>query len=255
MRPVAVLLTAAVAALASAVCSAQADPGDLVVIGAGFVGDWDTEFQLADSPLPGGTQGTIERNVVTLLPCIDNGCGVSFDIPEHGLRRWLASEIFSSVLVGPQLVRINANTAPPIARARIFRASLPCQSADLPVLRESTLRAADTGVLVFPGLHRETSTRTNLILQTVGDPRESADVSIEAFDADGAPLGSTTARVPSEDGFPALTLVDVVALLGGDTIDGGSLVVTRASGNAVVWGVLATYTQDGALTMSGGLNP
>ena len=80
-------------------------------------------------------------------------------------------------------------------------------------------------------------------------------MTIEAFDAQGASLGQTTAVVPSEAAFQALTIVDVVALLGGDQVEGGRLVVTRTSGNAVVWGVLATYAQDGALTMSGGLNP
>ena len=83
----------------------------------------------------------------------------------------------------------------------------------------------------------------------------ASDVAIEVFGADGTLLGSMAATVPSEAAFPALTLVDVVALLGGDEVDGGRLVVTRTTGSAVVWGVLATYAQDGALTMSGGLNP
>ena len=179
-----------------------------------------------------------------------------FSLPENGAGRWLASEVLESALAGPQVLRVATDTDQPlpIARARIFRRSLPCQSADLPVLRESTLRSADTGVLVFPGVRRAPDTRTNLILQTVGDPMENADVTIEAFGADGAALGSMAATVPSEAAFP-LTLVDVVALLGGDQVDGGRIVVTRASGSAVVWGVLATYSQDGALTMSGGLNP
>ena len=257
MRPVAILRVVAIAAaaLVPAVCSAQVDPGNLVVIGAGFVGDWDTEIELADSPLPGGTQGSITKFVVTVQPCV--GCGTTFSLPENGAGRWLASEVLESALAGPQVLRVATDTEQPlpIARARVFRRSLPCQSADLPVLHESTLRAADTGVLVFPGVRRASDTRTNLILQTVGDPMDNADVTIEAFGADGALLGSTTATVPSEAAFPALTLVDVVALLGGDEVDGGRLVVTRTSGSAVVWGVLATYSQDGALTMSGGLNP
>jgi hypothetical protein len=64
-----------------------------------------------------------------------------------------------------------------------------------------------------------------------------------------------TATVPAEAAFQALTLVDVGAALGVDQVDGGRLVVTKRSGDAPVWGVLATYAPDGALTMSGGLNP
>jgi len=257
MRPAATLRTIAIAAafLLPVVCSAQVDPGNLVVIGAGFVGDWDTEIELADSSLPGGTQGSITKFVVNVQPCV--GCGTTFSLPENGAGTWLASDILESALAGPQVLRVaTLNEQPlPIARARTFRRSLPCQSADLPVLRESTLRAASTGVLVFPGVRRADDTRTNLILQTVGDPVDGADVLIEAFAADGTPLGSMTATVPSEAAFSALTLVDVVALLGGDQVDGGRLVVTRTSGTGLVWGVLATYAQDGALTMSGGLNP
>jgi hypothetical protein len=255
MRAVAiVLLIAAAVALVPGVSSAQSGQSDLVMIGAGWVGDWDTEIELADSPLAGGAQGSISKFVVTVQPCTD--CGTSFDIPENGAARYLASDILGDSFEGPQLLRVLtfAGGAPPITRARIFRRSLPCQSADLPVLRESTLRAADTGALVFPGLRRDAATRSNLILQIVGT-ESSADVTIEAFDAGGALLGSTTATVPAEAAFHALTLVDVVALLGGDQVEGGRLVVTRTSGSAVVWGVLATYAQDGALTMSGGLNP
>jgi len=254
MRAIATLLTAAAAGLLPAVCFAQAGPGDLVVIGAGFVGDWDTEIELADSTAPGGTDGAISKFVVTVQPCAD--CGTTFSLPENGSGRWLASEILGTSFEGPQLIRVSTFNADPlpVARARIFRRSLPCQSADLPVLRESTLRASDTGELVFPGLRRDAATRSNLILQIVGT-ENNAPVTIEAFDAQGASLGQTTAVVPSEAGFHALTLVDVVALLGGDQVEGGRLVVRRTSGDAVVWGVLATYAQDGALTMSGGLNP
>jgi hypothetical protein len=67
--------------------------------------------------------------------------------------------------------------------------------------------------------------------------------------------GAPPRPFPSEAAFQALTLVDVVALLGGDAIDGGVWSSRATSGSAVVWGVLATYAQDGALTMSGGLNP
>jgi hypothetical protein len=248
------VVIAAAVAVVPTVCFAQVGPGELVVIGAGWVGDWDTEIQLADAPLAGGTQGSISKFVVTIQPCTD--CGTSFDIPENGTARYLASEILGPSFEGPQLLRVFtlADQALPITRARIFRRSLPCQSADLPVLRESTLRAADTGTLVFPGLVRDAATRSNLILQLVGT-ESGVDVTIDAYDAGGALIGSTTARVPPEAAFQALTLVDVVALLGGDQIEGGRLVVTRTSGGGVVWGVLATYAQDGALTMSGGLNP
>ena len=176
MSRIGILLSIAATALVPAVCSAQVDPGNLVVIGAGFVGDWDTEIELADSALPGGTQGSITKFVVTVQPCV--GCGTTFSLPENGSGRWLASELLESALVGPQVLRVATDTEQPlpIARARVFRRSLPCQSADLPVLRESTLRAADTGVLVFPGVRRASDTRTNLILQTVGDPVDGAQL-------------------------------------------------------------------------------
>jgi hypothetical protein len=51
VRPIATLLILASAIAVPSLCPAQAVPDQLVVIGAGFVGDWDTEIQLADSPL------------------------------------------------------------------------------------------------------------------------------------------------------------------------------------------------------------
>jgi hypothetical protein len=257
MRCLATLLAIVVAVLLlPAVCAAQAGPGSLVIIGAGWVGDWDTEIELADAPAAGGTTGSIEKFVITLQPCAQ--CGTSFAIPENGAVRFLASEILGDNFSDPQLLRVTTNgDAPlPITRARVFRRSLPCQSADLPVLRESTLRSAYTGVLVFPGLHRDPATHSNLILQGVGDPILPVDVRIDAFAPDGTLIGSTTATIPPEAASPALTFVDVVALLGGDQVEGGSLVVTSLRDpNALVWGVLATYAADGALTMTGGLNP
>ena len=96
----------------------------------------------------------------------------------------------------------------PVVRARVFNRLVPCQSAELPVFRESTLEGLDTSVLVFAGLRRQPGVYSNLILQNVGSPG-SAEAFVEVFAPDGTLLGSEDVPIPVEDAFHSLTLIDV----------------------------------------------
>lgn len=258
MPRVAIVFVVLAAAFLPGATLAQVDPGTLIIAGAGWTGSWDTEIELSDTWLPGGTSVSVTKftNILAAVPCPPNCSSISFEIPADGTVRILASDFLSEMFQGPQVLRVTTVTEQPlpVVRARVFNRLRPSQSAELPVFFESTLAALDTRVLVFSGARRLPGVHSNLILQTVGD-LGGAEVLLEAFDADGALLGSEVVTVPPEVTFPALTLVDVAARLGATELDGGQIRVTRQSGEAVVWGVLATVYDDGRLAVGIGTNP
>lgn len=250
---VVVILTAA---LLPGAALAQVDPGTLIIAGAGWVKSWDTEIELSDSPLGVGTSGGIFKLNSILAPCPPNCDSVGFTVPPGGTVRILVSDFLGEGFQGSQTLRVTTATEQPlpVVRARAFNSLLPCQSAELPVFRESTLTGLDTSVLVFPGLRRQPGVYNNLILQTVGT-QSPAEALVELLGADGALLGSEVVTVPVEDTALALTLVDIAGRLGASQLDGGSIRVTRKSGAGILWGVLATVSADGRLAVGIGVNP
>jgi hypothetical protein len=256
MSRVSVVLVILAAALLPVAALAQVDPGTLIIAGAGWGPNWDTEIELADSPLGVGTSGHIFKVNSLLAPCPPNCDATGFTIPPKGTVRILVSEFLGEYFLGPQTLRVTTVTEQPlpVVRARVFNRLVPCQSAELPVFRESTLEGLDTSVLVFSGLRRQPGGYSNLILQNVGSPG-NAEAFVEVFAPDGTLLGSEDVTVPVEDAFHSLTLIDVGGRLSTSQADGGSVRVTRRSGDGVLWGVLATISADGRLTVGTGLNP
>jgi hypothetical protein len=256
MSRIAVGLAVLAAVLGPDMARAQVDPGTLIIAGAGWAGNWDTEIELADSALGVGTRGVVFKLNPIVAPCPPNCDSMSFDLPPKGTVRVLASDFLGDLFQGPQMLRVTTFTEQPlpVVRARVFNRLRPCQSAELPVLRESSLAALNTSVLVFSGVRRLPGVYSNLILQFIGNPGE-AEVLLEAFDANGTFLGSSEVTVPVEIAFQALALVDVAGTLGVSQVDGGQIRVTKRSGEALLWGVLATVYVDGRLSVGTGANP
>jgi hypothetical protein len=240
--------------LVASAAVAQLAPDDLVITGAGFGHGWDTEIELADSPSGTGTSGTLRIETALAGPCPPICSVVPYAVRERGTVRILMSQAFPA-FSGLLTLHVSTDTEQPlpIVRARIFNGAQPGQSADVPVLRNPTLGPRNFSVLVFPGLARSQGTYSNLVLQNL-DPSVATEALVEAFGPDGSPLGSETVFLPREP-FGAVVLVDVAGRLGASSVDGGSVRVTRQSGQQPLWGVLDTIYADGRLSVVSGANP
>lgn len=242
------------AVLLSSAAVAQIAPDDLIITGAGFGKGWDTEIELADSELGTGTSGSISFASALTGPCPPFCDSTDYTVPPKGTVRLLLSETFPA-FAGFLTLHVTTNTEQPlpIVRARVFNGSAPGQSSEIPVFRNPTIAPRDFPVLVFPGLRRGDGVYSNLILQNL-DPSVPAEVLVEALGADGSLLGSETVAAPRE-AFGSVVLVDVAGRFGAARVDGGSVRVTRRSGQQLVWGVLATVYSDGRLAVVPGANP
>jgi hypothetical protein len=130
---------------------------------------------------------------------------------------------------------------PPTVRARIVNTANPGQSADLPVLRGSTIKGLNPVVLSFAGATKSAGGgRSNLVL---------AD---EVLDREGNLVGTTAFDLSQAS---SLFLGDIVGLVGGSGLENGQVRVRKTGGTALLWGVLATARDDGSLSISTGLNP
>lgn len=254
MKRLALTIAALAAVLLSAAALGQIAPDDLIITGAGFGRGWDTEIELSDSEQGSGTSGTVSFATALTGPCPPICDSAAYTVPPKGTVRLLLSETFPA-FPGFLTLHVTTNTEQPlpIVHARIFNGALPGQSSEIPVLRNPTTARRDFPVLVFPGLRRADGVYSNLILQNL-DPGLTADVLVEAFGPDGALLGSETVSAPREP-FGTVVLVDVAGHFGAAQVDGGSVRVTRRSGQQLLWGVLATVYQDGRLALVGGANP
>ena len=230
-------------------------PDWLVAVGSGKAGAWDTELDLAN---PGAKTVT-----ATIGPPPPRICGICMDpdlrqdIPGHGARRVSASD----VPIGYEhfdTFRVTTALTPdddlPVARARIVNRSRPSQSAEIPVVRLSTLRKLNPSVLTFPGASRGgTGAHSNLVLAEVSEQGEPLEVLVEAFSADGETVGNGRSVSLSES--QTTLLVDVLGLLGVSDLAGGQIRVTKTGGTGLLWGLLATVSDDGTLSTSPGMNP
>ena len=86
MPRVAVILVILAGALLPAAALAQVDPGTLIIAGAGWGPNWDTEIELADSPLGVGTSGSIFKINSLLAPCPPNCDSHRLHHPSQGHR-------------------------------------------------------------------------------------------------------------------------------------------------------------------------
>ena len=231
----------------------QIAPDDLIITGAGFGNGWETEIELADSEMGVGTTGSLWIRTGLSGPCPPICEAFEYSVRPKGTVRILLSEAFPFY---PHLMTVHVTTDTeqplPMVRARIFNASIPGMSAEIPVLRNPTLSPRSFPVLVFPGLRRQPGVYSNLILQSFGSGMFSPAILVEAFGPDGQRLGSETITPPPIETAPSV-LVDVAARLGADSVEGGSVRVSSPSGK--VWGVLATVYANDHLAMIPGAIP
>jgi hypothetical protein len=245
----------ALLAVAPMAALGQRAPDDLIITGAGFGNGWETEIELADSEMGVGTTGSLWIRTGLSGPCPPICEAFEYSVSPKGTVRILLSEAFPFY---PHLMTVHVTTDTeqplPIVRTRIFNASLPGMSAEIPVLRNPTLSPRSFPVLVFPGLRRQPGVYSNLILQSFGfgSGTPSPGILVEAFGPNGERLGSETLTPPPIETAPSV-LVDVAARLGVSSVDGGSVRVSSPSGQ--VWGVLATVYANDHLAMIPGAIP
>jgi virginiamycin B lyase len=226
----------------------------LVAVGAGFSGTWDTEFELAN-----GEGRNVRVSVGLLDPFFCQvGCyepARYLDIPAHGTARISSREVpYVAEAVQTFYVslaeRIDVAEFP-TTRARIVNRARPTQAIEIPVVRLSRLEEMNPVILAFPGAARSPTTHSNLILAEVGRDSPVA-FRVEALDSAGTSRGSRDFFL--QEG-KTLFLIDALHQLGVDALDGGQIRVTKTGGIGLMWGLLATLTEDGDVSVSVGTNP
>jgi len=120
-------------------------------------------------------------------------------------------------------------------------------------MRFSTIRKLNPSLLTFPGASRGPGTHSNLVLAEVSEEGAELNVLVEAFPATGERSG--TSKSVSLGASQTINLVDVLSLLGISTLDNGQIRVTKVGGTGLLWGLLATASDDGSLSTSLGINP
>src|ERR1700674_1446540 len=121
------------------------EPGKLsadsiVVVGAGTVGSWDTEVELAN---PTAAELLVQ---VGANPVFEGGCPMqcpftSVILPPKGSAKLRAAEIFHTIQDGlfTMYVRLESGVTLPTVRARVADAGAPSQAVELPAVRLSTI--------------------------------------------------------------------------------------------------------------------
>src|SRR5262249_52318395 len=180
---------------------------------------------------------------------------VTLGVPTSGVRRIAASGVPSSE--GFDTFLILTGLAPeadlPTTRARIFNRTRPCESSEIPVIRYSTIRRLNPSSLTFPTATRDASTHTNLVIAEVSAEGAELTVLVEAYTADGLLAGRSQAISLSFS--QTREFVDILGLLGVGGLEDGQIRVTKLSGDGLLWGLLATSSDDGRLLISPGMNP
>jgi hypothetical protein len=232
----------------------------LVVVGGGISYPWDTEFEVAN-PEPAAATVEIGQLSVPLseaicpnpFPCVISLAQLS--IPANGSVRKRATEGIGAFFVSTLYVVPTSGTRLPVVRARVFDRVRPNRSADLPVLRRSTIAAMNPSVLVFPGATRSATARTNLVVAEVSGSG-GIEFKVEAYSADGRRMGEERFEIGPGGPFGySLFLVDLLARFQISSLDNGQIRVTKTGGTGLMWGLLATVSDDGGVTVSPGLNP
>jgi virginiamycin B lyase len=220
----------------------------IIAVGVGVSGAWDTEFRLANASFE--TDDVYiglwpEAQTVCPGSCF-NQTGIRLTGSGTATRR--ASQFLFSLM--SLHLRGELEEVPPTATARVFNTARPTQGVEVPLIRLSTLWERNPSVLAFPSARRRADVHSNLVLSEVGWD-DDVTVLAEALSADGTSRGSALHRIR-----PGVTLflTDILAQLGVPEFD-GQIRVTRVSGNGLMWGLLATLSDDGGVTVSPGINP
>jgi hypothetical protein len=154
---------------------------------------------------------------------------------------------------GIRTLYVLSETVRPTVTARVVNRDRPTQTIELPVIRRSTIEALNPTLLAFPSAKRSADSHTNLILSEVSWVEGRAlSLVVEAYSPDGERPGSSVAFEVTTGS--TLFLVDVLAQLGVSELDGGRIRVTKTGGSGLMWGLLATLSDDGRVSVSPGAN-
>ena len=246
--------------------SAAAQASGVIVTGVGSSGTWGTSIDFAN---PGSTP---IRFILTPNPreCFVGPC--DFTVPANGtltLGRESFPGALQTIFVAPE-----EGSPAPVVRAHVADAASP-RGAELPAASLDAITGrAGSNALAFPGVTRNASTHSNLILAGISAtpasfPTDTFAAVVQLFDRDGNLLAN---RLVTNDCPPAaaatscpdLFLVDVVGQLGVSAIEGGQLSVTKIQidpGNVpftqavAIWGELANVSATGPSGVIAGANP
>ena len=260
-------VAASLAALLLTAAAAAQNTG-VIVSGVGASGPWGTSIDFAN---PGSTP--LRFNLIPdRRQCVAAPC--DFTIPPNGTLT-----IGPESLQGPLqtiIVVPEEGSATPVVRAHVLDTTSHRGAELLAVTAGSILGRADAFALVFPAVTRNATTHSNLILSGISAtpetfPSDTFAAVVQLFDRDGNVMGNklvVNSCEPAAGGgaaiCPDLFLVDVVAQLGVDEIEGGQLMVAKIqidpphpafSQAAALWGELAVVSSDGPSAVIGGVNP
>ena len=252
------LIASAVPLLSVTMAIGQAVDGDVLLVGTGRAGTWQTRIDLSNPESNAVTVGIYYPAVPLGIPCMPNCPGfVTVTIPPRGTSSVGSASLFG-LLEGPLILEVTRQGGPvPPVSVRWVNQADPEQKFELPPIRRASLLALNPGVLAFTGgLESPAGEHSNLVLAQFG--ADSVEVLIEAFSAEGAKLGEMTASVPPghvRGGLPrALFLVHVLTSMGITNARDVQIRVTKTSGEGALWGFLATVDEAGAVQVSLGQN-
>jgi len=248
--------------------SGPAQTTGVIVTGVGASGPWGTSLDFAN---PGSTP--LRFNLIPdRRQCVAAPC--DYVIPPNG-----AITVGPDSLQGPLqtvIVVPEEGSVAPVVRAHVLDPATRRGADLLAVSARSILERSLPQSLNFPAVTRNATTHANLILSGISAtpatfPTDTFAATIQLFDRDGNLLGnrlvaSHCAPVIGEapPSCPDVFLVDVVAQLGVEAIEGGQLTVTKLqidppdvpfSQAAAIWGELASVSSDGPSAVIGGANP
>jgi hypothetical protein len=226
----------------------------IVVVGAGTVGTWDTEVELAnpsDSSLDVqiGADRFFEHGCASPPPCPF----ARVTIPPKGSVRLAAADIFHATADGlfTMYVIPEDGVTLPTVRARVGDAAAPLQAVELPAVRTSTVLDSNTGSLIFPSVRRTATGHSNLILTNV-DLVSGLTAHVDVRMPDGSVIAQTDLTVDPDN---VIFLVDFLKTLGIDSLDNGQIVVSRTSTGGTPWGFVAAVDSVNGVFISLGRNP
>jgi len=241
--------------LLTSVARAVSIPDMLVIVGAGYAPPWDTDLILANRE-PVERFFWVGPSRFNPSPCLS--CpGVSVSLLGDGTAKSTGQTVLNAYAgftgVTTLYVVPPSDSALPTVTARAVNRDRPTQTIELPVVRFSTIEALNPSVLTFPGARRSSVTHSNLfIAEVTREEGRELSVLVEAYSPAGDRLGSAAFGLSTGR---TLFLVDVLAQLGVQALDGGQIRVKKTGGTGLMWGLLATVSDDGRISVSPGLNP
>jgi hypothetical protein len=227
----------------------------LVIVGAGYAPPWDTDLFLANRE-PAERSFWVGPSRFNLIPCLS--CpGVSVSLLGDGTAKSTGPAVLNAYAgflgVTTLYVVPPSDAALPTVTARAVNRDRPTQTIELPVVRFSTIEALNPSVLSFPGARRSSVTHSNLfVAEVTREDGRGLSIVVEAYSPAGDRLGSAAFDLSTGR---TLFLVDVLNQLGVSALDNGQIRVTKTGGTGLMWGLLATVSDDGRISVSPGMNP